>query len=76
MASLTQKNGYENELINNLKKGFKSYIASDLFSFNLERKRDYETKLKKLLNVKNILKLSQFPNNAIKLHLDGKANLL
>jgi hypothetical protein len=74
--ALTKKNHYENELINGLKDGFKRYISCELFSFKLDVKKEYELKLKKLLNVNNILKLSQYPNNVIKLHLDGKVNLL
>lgn len=74
--SLTQKNNYENELIRTLKSNFKSYISSDLFSFNFSEKKEYCDKLGKLLNHKNILKLSQYPNNVIKLQLDGKVNLV
>lgn len=74
--SLTQKNNYENELINTLKSNFKSYINSDLFKFDFNRKKEYCDKLAKLLNKNNILKLSQYPNNVIKLQLDDKVKLV
>lgn len=74
--SLTQKNNYENELIKTLKSNFKSYINSDLFSFDFAKKKEYCDKLAKLLNKDNILKLSQYPNNVIKGQLDGKINLI
>lgn len=76
MAALTQKNGFENELISSMKDRFKEYINSDLHSFTLAEKKEYATALAKMVNKDNILDLSKFRNNFIKQHIDGKINIL
>lgn len=76
MAALTQKNGFENELIKSLKERFSQYISSDLFDFSFSEKKEYNDKLAKQLNVGNIIEFSKFRNNLVKQHLDGKISIV
>lgn len=76
MAALTQKNGFENELILSLKTRFREYIRSDRFEFTVAEKKKYEADLAKQINVTNIAEFSKFPNNLVKQHIDGKINIV
>jgi len=75
MAALTQKNGYQNELISSIKERFKEYITSDRFSFTTDEKKEYIQALHKDLNRDNVNEFNKFPNNLIKQHIDGKITI-
>ena len=73
--ALTSLNHYEIDLAKSVKSRFRQFIYSDLFNFSTERKKEYIEKLDKIINKDNVKKISNYPNKAIKLHLDGKVTL-
>jgi hypothetical protein len=76
MAALTQKNGFQNELISSIKERFKEYIKSDRFTFTVDEKKNYIAELDKDLNRGNVNEFNKFPNNLIKQHIDGKISII